>query len=381
MKKFIKCILRFLKIGPLVRVCRKFIIALFDALGELIFLLLRYFKKYSKHGNITYSQVNKILIIRIDRIGDIILSTPAFRAMRETFINAEIHILVKAYTKDLVINNPFFDKILVYKEDTIGKDYDLVISLHPGYIQNRLTFACGARWRVGYTGRGGSFFLTHKIKDDRDIRIRHEVESALEAVGVAGCTTENKQLDISLTEGGERFAQHFFKTNSIALSDLVVVIHPGSRQAYIRWNREKFAEVSDRLIEQKNAKVLLIGSNLEKELVGEVELLMREKPICVVGTSLTELVSIIKRARLFIGNSTGPMHIAAACNVPVVAIFGSNHPLDSYKEWGPWGTKSRIIFRHDKRFTQHPSDYNVSECMQEITTDDVFSAAIELLEK
>lgn len=379
MKKNIKCILRFFKIGPFVRLCRKYIIALLDTLGELIFLLFRFLKKNSNHGNITHSQVNRVLIIRIDRIGDVILSTSAFRAVRETFINAEIHLLVKAYTKDLVINNTYFDKILVYEEDTIGMDYDLAISLHPGYTQNRLTFASGAQWRVGYTGRGGSFFLTHKIKDDRDIRIRHEVESALEAVGVVGCATEKKQLDISLTEEGERFAQHFFKTNSIASSDLVVVIHPGSRQAYIRWNSKKFAEVSDRLIDQKNSKVFLIGSNFEKELVGEVESLMREKPICVVGISLTELVSIIERARLFIGNSTGPMHIAAACKVPVVAIFGSNHPLDSYKAWGPWGTKSRVIVRHDRRFTRHPSDYNVSECMQEITTDEVFSAAEELL--
>ncbi len=379
MIKFFKLILYILKLGPFARVCRTWIITFLDALGECVFVALKAFGIVTANKAIKPDRIEKILVIRMDRIGDIVLSTPAFRAVRETYKNAEIHLLIQAYTKAIVINSPFFDKILVYKEGVIDKDYDLAISLHPGYIQNRVTFRCGAKWRIGYTGRGGGFFLTHKIKDDRDKRIRHEVESALETVGVAGCSSENKQLDISVTDTGERYAQNFLKSNGISSKDLIVVIHPGSRQSYIRWKSEKFAELGDKLIQQTKSKIFLIGSNAEEGLVKEVESKMDEKPLRAVGQSLTELISLIKRAHLFVGNSTGPMHIAAACSVPVVAIFGSNHPLDSYKEWGPWGTKSRVIVRHNKLFTRHPSDYNVDECMNDITVDEVFSAAKELV--
>jgi len=316
---------------------RKLYFKSLDFFGDRVFHLLRLLGAVPRKSHFEKKDVKKILIIRIDRIGDVLLSTPAIRAVKESFPKAEVHLLVTGYTQDLVINNPHINKLLGYRKDKIGDDYDLAIALHPGFKQNYITFMSGARYRVGYEGQGGGVFLTDTLMDDRETRIRHEVESALEVVARVGCQTGNKSLEISVTREGERFAEHFFKKNQIKTDDRVIIMHPGARQEYIRWKKEGFAEVADQLIRCPKSKVILIGGDGEGPLLKEVASLMETRPLLALGLKLTQLVSLIKRGALFIGNSTGPMHIAAALKVPVVAIFGNTHPLDSYQEWGPWG--------------------------------------------
>jgi len=367
-------------LGDLARVLRGSFYRIFDFLGDKIFLILRAFHLLPPSEEFDKKIVKKILIIRLDRIGDVILSTPAIRAVRETFPKAEIHLLVKDYTKDLLVNNPNINRLLIFKKDSVSKNYDIAIALHPGITQNYLTFRSGAEHRVGYIGWGGGFFLTHPLKDDRLTRVRHEVESALEVVGAVRCKTEDKRLDISITEEGEKFAEDFFKENNLSSNEPAVAIHPGARQEYIKWKKEGFADVADRLIKYKNAKVILIGSSEEEQLVKDTAVLMVEKPIFAVGLRLTQLVSLVKKCSLFIGNSTGPMHIAAALDIPVVAIFGAVHPLDSYQEWGPWSEKHIVVSKNLNCPHCHPTDCKTFECLKLISVENVVDAAEELLE-
>ncbi len=379
MRYFFKYIIRSSRLGDIARFSRAFFYRGLDFLGQKAFFILRTFHLLSPLEEFNKKRVKKILIILLDRIGDVILSTPALRAVREAFPKAEIHLLVRDYTKELLVNNPNINGLQIFKKDSLSKDYDLAIALHPGITQNYLTFTCEAKYRVGYTGWGGGFFLTHTLKDDRSTRIRHEVESALEVVGVAGGKTEDKKLDISVTEEGEKFARDYFKKNNLSSNQPVVAIHPGARQEYIRWNKEGFAEVADRLIKFKNVKVILTGSSKEDQLVKETASLMAEKPVCAVGLRLTQLISLLKKCSLFIGNSTGPMHIAAGLDIPVVAIFGAIHPLDSYQEWRPWNEKHIVVSKNLNCPQCHPTDCKTFECMEMISADDVVNAAEELL--
>lgn len=352
---------------------------LYDGFGYGLCGLLRFLRIVPKTPTFDKSSVKKILIIRLDRIGDVILSTPAIRAVRGNFPNAQIHLLVRDYTKDLVANNPNINKILVAHRDGIARDYDLAIALHPGITQNRIAWQSGARYRLGYSGAGGGFFLTHRITDDRATRVRHEVESALEIVAAVGCMIQDKHPEISITEKGEAAAREFMRLNGLKESDKIIAIHPGSRQAYLRWSKEGFAQVADSLIKNAGAKVILIGSRQEAPLAQEVISFMKEKPVAALGLELTGLVSLMKRCSLFIGNSTGTMHIAAALGVPVVAIFGNIHPLDSYQEWGPWGEKHIVVSKNLNCAGCHPGDCKTFDCMRLISSDDVLKAAHTLL--
>jgi heptosyltransferase-2 len=107
---------------------------------------------------------------------------------------------------------------------------------------------------------------------------------------------------------------------------------------------------------------------------------MKQKPVLLHSTALTNLVSVIKRSSLFIGHSTGPMHIAAALKVPVVAIFGSVHPLDSFKEWGPWDTASAVVSVDLGCKNCHPTDCKTFDCMRLVKPQDVLKAAEALVE-
>jgi heptosyltransferase-2 len=108
---------------------------------------------------------------------------------------------------------------------------------------------------------------------------------------------------------------------------------------------------------------------------------MKMKPVYFTGVSITQLIAIIKSCDLFIGNSTGPMHIAAAVGVPVIAIFGSQHPLDSYHEWGPWSDKSIVISKDTDCPECHPTDCINFDCMNNIEAVEILEAAQNLLDK
>lgn len=349
----------------------------FDWFGGLFFSLARFLGILPRPQPFEAKAVRKILILRLDRLGDIVLSTPAIHAVRQRFPGARIDLMVSAYCREIVAGNPWVDRVLVYPQDSLNRDYDLAISLQPGLARNYLLFLSGARWRAGYRGWGGGFFLTNSIKDDRETRIRHEVDSALEVVGLFGCSLEDKVLDISLSPAGEEFAGNFYQEHN--LKPPVVFIHPGSRQEYIRWIPGRFAALADKLIREKQASVVISGARGEAKLIQEVAAGMKEKAVIALGLSLAELVSALKKSNLFIGNSTGPMHIAAALRVPVVGIFGCRHPLDSYLEWGPWGKNCSVVFRDLSCGNCHPSDCSNFDCMKAISVEDVYQAAIKFL--
>ena len=379
MRKLLKYIIKRFCLGRVTRGLRAVSYSIFDAAGYAIFFVLRKARLLPEIKPFEPGSVRKILVIRADRIGDLVLSTPAIRAVRETFPRANLHLLVSDYAKDLVINNVNINKLLIDKKDKPDTDYDLAIALHPGIRQNYTVFKSGAKFRFGYSGWGGAFFLTRKIEDDREKRIRHEVESALEIAGLAGCRTRNKELEVSVTEQGEKFAEEFFKANN--LSGKVVFMHPGARQEHIRWRKDGFAKVADRLIKEAKVSLILSVGDKEKQLAGDIAFLMQERPVFLPAVRLTELVSLIKKCSLYLGNITGPMHIACALKVPVVAITGVINPADNYRRWGPWGQKHTTVNNPNINCVNcQPTDCKDFSCIRSISEDSVFECVKKYFE-
>ena len=232
MRQLIKKLIRSLGLGSSARFLRCAGWRIIDGLGYLLMNCLRFIRVIPQITKFEKNKVKKILIIRIDRIGDLVLSTPAIRAVKENFPQVKIDLFVNSYTQELVVNNPNIDKLIIDKENKLLNDYDLAVSLHPGIRSNYLAFLSGAKFRGGYSGRGGAFLLTHCKKDDRDKQVRHEVDSALEIVGMFGCSTKNKQLEVSVTLEAEEFLMNFWQRNKLLDKKPVIIIHPGSRQPF-----------------------------------------------------------------------------------------------------------------------------------------------------
>lgn len=371
-----------MKIRQLLHIIKYFILSIFDLLGYIILFILRLLFLLPKRKHFDSKRIKKILIIRLDRIGDVVLSTPTFSAVRKKYPKAEITLLIASYTKSLVLNNKSFDRLLVLGESSYLEilkmvrklNIDLAVILSSTFRNNFIAFASGADYRIGYDRPCGSFFLTKKVPIDLKLNTFHRVDLYLSLLQAIGIHPEDKEIVVSITEDGEKIADEYFEKNTIDLNRPIVAVHPGSRQKYIRWKEKGFAEVADKLIETYNAQVILIGSNNERDLVDSISLSMKNTPFVAVGLPLTGLVSLLKRCSLFIGNSTGPMHIAAALKVPVVAIFGSIHPLDHYQKWGPWGEGHIVVSKDLGCKNCYPADCKTFDCLRLITVMDVLEA-------
>ncbi|MFH1062924.1 MAG: glycosyltransferase family 9 protein [Candidatus Omnitrophota bacterium] len=359
-----KKIVYFLNLGWIGVLIRKYSYILSDFIGGLIFLIARVFKVLPKKKPWDENAVKKILIVRNDRVGDLVLSTPALRALRHKYFDAQIHLLVNKYAKDLVANNPNINKILIDEKEVLNTKYDLAIALHAGFKQNEILFKSRADWRIGFIGSGGGFFLTDKIKDDRREKPQHEIDFTLRAVEKIGAVTDNKKLDVSITPEGERFAEKFYLDNN--LTGLTIVVHSGARQECLRWGKKGFAQLCDQLIKENKASIILTGTGAEQAIIMDIMKSMKHIPIVCLDVELTELVSVLKRASMYIGNITGPMHIACALNIPVVAITGLVNSLDDFRYWGPHCDKYQIV--------RKPG-------IETITVDDVYQAVLKLAGK
>lgn len=386
---------RFRPLGKLKRKVQNFLYLVIAKVGGAVFVLLRSLRLIKPILPYERSKVRKILILRPDRIGDLILATPTFEAIRENFPGAYIILIVASETKDLVISNPFVDDVIAIRHKGIGgilrnqglikrlrkMQFDLAVILYPVLWCNLLALFSRIPYRLGYDFHGNGFLLTIKVPYRCEKEAKHEVDVNLDVAKAIGVEAKRKELHISISEVAEERIREFFSKNQIKSEDLVVVIHPGSYEDYIRWSSSGFAEVADRLIGERGAKVIILGGPNEEKIVREVCSMMQKRPIPALRATLAETASLIKRANLFIGNSTGPMHIAAALKVPVVAIFGNVHPLDCYQKWGPYGEGHMVVHKDVGCIDCQPSDCRRYRCMEAVTAEDVFGASLTQIEK
>jgi len=371
---------------------QEFFYAITGNIGTFLFGLFRFLRLMRPVQNYDSSRIKNILLIRPDRIGDLILATPAFYNIRKHFPQAHITLLIHEQNKDLVFNNANINELLTLNKRGIMtifhnnllhrlkiRKFDLAVVLYPSFWSCLLVFLSGISQRLGYDFHGSGFLLTLKLPYRCREVVKHEVEVNLDLLTKIGIKAEEKELEISIDAEAEDSIDKFLQAKGVSIQDKIVVIHPGSYEEYIRWDTSGFAEASDFLIDEYKMKVIILGGPNEEGIVRKVTSLMKNKAVTATGLKLAETVSLIKRARLFIGNSTGPMHIASALKVPVVAIFGNIHPLDSYKKWGPYGQNNIVVHKNIDCVDCNPSYCKRYRCMEVIHFEDVIKAVKKII--
>lgn len=329
-----------------------------DGIGFTLLVLLKAVGLGAPSRPFIHEAAKRILVIRTDRIGDLVLSTPAFRALRDHFPHAYITCLTASYTREIVEGNPCLNEVITYERAMIGSPiqlirfvvgirrsrFNMVVVLNYAPDAILLAYLSGAPVRVGTWIPGCKWFLTESISyRERDKPGRHEVECVLDVLRKIGIEANEKSLYLPLSERGESFAVRFMKEHDLG-KGILVALHPGSRQPRMRWNKKGFAWVADALIREKGVKVVMIQGTGEEELIRDIFSLMQEKvPVTPSDMIITELISLLNRCSLFIGNGTGPMHLAAGVKVPVIALFGNVHFMESSKKWAPWGENHVVI--------------------------------------
>ncbi|MBI5195236.1 MAG: glycosyltransferase family 9 protein [Nitrospirae bacterium] len=383
----------------------------------------------------TFKSVRKILVIKLRHIGDVLLSAPAMRALKESFPDAKVSVLINSGTEESLSGNPAIDELIIFdrsikklplvnriaKEIAFlrkirAKGFDMAVDLTNGDRAVILSYFSGARYRLaadpGKKGFAGKRYLyTHLANIDKQ---KHMVFQNLDVVKQFGIDAKNEDVDFFIPEEAKAFVKKIFKENSIEDTDKVVHIHPTSRWLWKCWKDEYMAEIIGWLIE-KGIKVIVTsapdGREMEKakrilSLISDYrtqntehrqnnsELMhisgdspsrsigMGQSPLRVLDlagkTTIKQLAAISEASDLFVGVDSAPMHIAAAVGTPVVALFGPT--LENL--WAPY-SRGHIVISKDmpcKPCKKGSCEgVELRECMKAIKQEDVKKAVSKLL--
>ncbi len=329
----------------------------------------------------------RILVVRTDRIGDVILSTPVLKALRKNYPSAFISVMISPYTKDVVEGNPYIDEVIIYDKDNKHKswrrsiefarrlkkrDFDLALILHPTNRVHIVTFLAGIPRRVGYNHKLG-FLLTDKIKHTKQSGLKHETEYTLDLLKPLGITASDNKLFIPLKDDAEEWARAFLKNEGLDRGNKILAINPGASCVSKIWPVERFAEAADRLIEENHFKVIIVGGLTDLSIAQSVISRMRNPIVDLAGkTTISQLASLIKRCSIFISNDSGPVHIASAVGTPVISIFGRSQKGLGPLRWAPVGKTS--VFLHKPAGCIECLAHNCHRefiCLKNITVDDL----------
>jgi len=370
-----------------------------DRLGNLALFLFRKAGLMKPEPLVQVESIRKVLIIRTDAIGDIILTTPLVKALKACLPRASLTFLVAEESRELVMDIPGCDRVIGHQRGRgpagllsftktamilRREGYDLVLVLpHSSLGLVIWALLTGAVYRVGYCSHGFGWLFTHGLPDERGYKVRHEVENGLELLRVLGLRPDEsvKSLYVRVdSEAKKRVISYLSVMGINSVNGGLVLIHPGSRTPWVRWLPERFALVADQLQSRRGVKVILVGGPGEESISGSVARRMESPVLDLTGRlSLKELAALASVSRLFIGHSTGPMHLASAAGIPVIALFGPTSPTDHFERWRPYSPGGVVINKDVCPRNCVPKYCAHLECMAAIRVDDVLEQVDSIL--
>lgn len=270
-----------------------------------------------------------ILTIRHDEIGDMITALPVFDALKKIFPDGQLTVWCLPLTRPLIENHPAINHIAVSKKELKGK-YDLIIDLRGNFETIIYSLIHCPYYRLD---RGTVRFRNKFALKQHP----HEVLTNLQIIRtVIGKTENDPELNLYLKEENYRQAEEFLLKNNISG---FVLLHTGARKKLRQWPPSKFAMLSSLLKEKKGWETVIAGTKEELQEIEKLQSLIPFKTYSFTGYSLTDFAALASKAACFVGNESGPMHIAAAMKVPVVGLFGPGEP----HTFSPFGKKATYI--------------------------------------
>ncbi len=347
-------------------------------------------------GKVMILKADKILVLRYRFIGDTVLTVPFLRNLREAFPLARIDLMLEPFSGQVLDGCPYVDRILPFDIKTIhrysnqsgqnklsgylqyrrkikAEGYDAAFILKRSLSSALLVWASGVPRRIGFATEGRGFLLTDPVAYRND---QHEVNNFLDCLRKLGIPIRSHHLELWPSADGEAKTRSLFAEKGWNQSDLKIVIHAAASLPAKQWPLERFSAVMRVLQQKYRAKFIYTGAKEDVVLYAQIE---KDGPfdglnLCGI-TSLRDNISIYRGSDLFFGVDSGPMHMAAAVGVPVIALFG---PTDERK-WGPWGEGHRVITKRLSCYPCKPHKCEKNECMTEITIEEALMAIEKMI--
>ena len=354
--------------------------------------------------------MNRILIINIFGIGDVLFTTPLVRNIRESFPDAYIGYICNKRAQTVLQNNPRINKLFIYERDDYcalykgskiqflkkfaaalreikKENFDVVFDFSLNRFSSLLMCFLGIKKRIGFNYKNRSVFLNTKININ-GFEGKHVAEYYLSLLERLGLTVRSREMEVFLTSEDQSWAKEILNKSKINPKDLLIGILPGGGTSwgpdaqYKRWPAEHYAELGDRIVEKFSAKIVLLGDASEDELGRTVATKMRRTPVNLVGqTTVGQSLALLAKCNLVIVNDGGPLHMAVAAGAKTISLFG---PVDE-NVYGPFPREGhsvvtkRIACRPCYRHFRRASCDHFS-CIRQIGIEEVFQQVEKALE-
>lgn len=355
--------------------------------------------------------IRNIAVIRLDRVGDLILTTPALAVLRKNFPSATISAIVSPYTKEVLDGNRSIDEIITVGDDSYtkpfsvfsafsagrllrDKKFDIAIVFSPHTNAYALAFGLGASRRIGYTYASrrftrvfSSFLLTDWVNeppdqvevDNRDINVPHEIEQNISLVSYIlqkdSLAIPDPELHVTATD--ENFAKEFLSKHNVAINMPVLGLHLS-----IRWKPSIPNNVLDKLIKRMadiwEGPILITSGPAEQQWRKEIEPIIENinkkynnsssnmKIITAESLSLKQWAALIKLCRVFISPDTGSLHVASAMKTPTISVMEEKFFKYHSQRWAPWSVPY-VIVRKPEIFIFEQFVFDIERALKQLT--------------
>lgn len=340
------------------------------------------------------SSPKNILIVRTDRIGDVVLTLPMVHAVKKVYPDANIYLMLRNYTAPLADNNPDISGIIIPEEnegkflikENVDKIKEKLIDtcfvVHPRFRLALILLLAGVKNRVGTGYRIYSFLFNKRIFQHRKNGEKHELEhntDMLKEIGIiVNPTPENVEFNIHPDGKSVQFVRNKLTDLGLDFKLPIVIIHPGSGGSAVDLPISRFLELTSKLAQELNINLVITGSSSEKDLCSKF--VLNNNVINAAELfNLKELTALISLSKLLIANSTGPIHIAAALGKYTIGFYPKIKAC-SKERWGPYSSKS-IVFEPELNCTScNTKQCAERNCMSEIDINKVFSSVQNIVE-
>lgn len=344
--------------------------------------------------NLHFSDLEpKNIIVKMPNwLGDLVMSTPVLQDLKTHFPKSKLTALCLTQVAPLLVGNPFLDEILTYQKPSgwihraIHKDviiplrigeYDLGILLTNSFSSTWWFWRGRVKERVGFSGSFRYPFLTLPVPKPPQIESQHLVLTYKELLKPLGIPLSKTPPALYLTSQDKKYIDEFRSLYHLRPNSVLLGINPGAAYGSAKcWLPERFEEVSRRIVEEVGATILYFGDLNTTPLIHKICKNLGESVINMAGkTTLRELMALISICNAFLTNDSGPMHIASALGIPIVALFGSTNEVKT----GPYGG-GRVIHKHVECSPCYkrvcPIDFR---CMRNISAEEVYQQLHQIL--
>lgn len=332
--------------------------------------------------------MRKILVVNVNWVGDVIFSSPIFKALKAAYPQSQISCLAVPRVREILESIPDIDEIIVYDEQGVHrnpfaklrlirelsqKHFDAAFLLHRSLTRALFVFFAGIPRRTGYAARGHGRFLTRAIKIP-DEQTTHRLDYYLNVVESSGVTIADRASSLTVSIASETENRDLLKRHDIGDKDFLVVVHPGGNWDLKRWPVHHFTRLIDELMKEGKVKVVISGSGQDITLARTIVADLSRKPVILAGKiNLKQLMALMKRADCVVSADSGPIHIASSVGTSVIGIFGPTRPEIT----GPRGSGRAVILQRDVGCNRRPC-YNLecpdNICMQAVSVKEVLDA-------